>query len=116
MSEKLSERSIRKLQYHIFVCFNERAAGHPRGCCKSKNAEALLQAFKAEVASAGLAAQVRAQKSGCLDVCEWGAAVVVYPDGVWYGQLEVSDVPEIVKSHLVEGRPVERLRLTPREQ
>lgn len=110
------ERTIRKLKHHVFVCLNERPPGHARGCCKSKNAEALLQEFKSQVASAGLATEVRAQKSGCLDVCEWGAAVVVYPEGVWYGQLQVSDVAEIVKSHLMEGRPVERLRLTPREK
>jgi (2Fe-2S) ferredoxin len=102
---------VKKLDRHLFVCTNERPAGHPRGCCRSKGAEELLQAFKAEAARAGLGSQVRAQKAGCLDVCEYGASAVVYPDNVWYGAVTPADVAEIVKSHLVEGQPVERLRI-----
>ena len=50
-------------------------------------------------------------QAGCLDACSQGPAVVVYPEGVWYGHVKVEDVPEIVESHLVRGQPVERLRL-----
>jgi (2Fe-2S) ferredoxin len=101
----------KKLKRHVFVCTNERPDGHPRGCCKAKGSEALVGLFKEELKKRGLASEVRAQKSGCLDVCELGAALVVYPDGVWYGNVQASDVPEIVESHLIEGRPVERLRI-----
>jgi (2Fe-2S) ferredoxin len=103
--------TVRKLEHHVFVCTNERPAGHPRGCCKAKNAEELVTAFKKELASAGLAGQVRAQRAGCLDTCEWGASLVVYPDNVWYGKVSLDDVHEIVRDHLVGGRPVERLRI-----
>jgi (2Fe-2S) ferredoxin len=47
-----------------------------------------------------------------MDACAFGITVVVYPEGVWYGRVKLEDVEEIVQSHLVEGRPVERLRLT----
>jgi (2Fe-2S) ferredoxin len=102
---------VRKLRAHVFVCQNERPAGHPRGCCKARGSEELLQALKAEVAKAGLSGEIRAQKSGCLDTCEYGASVVVYPEGVWYGPVSAEDAPEIVREHLVGGRPVERLRI-----
>ncbi len=102
---------IKKLKAHIFVCTNERPVGHPKSCCKEKNAEDLIPLFKLELAQAGLAGDVRAQRAGCLDICEMGPSVVVYPDNVWYGKVQPSDVSEIVRAHLVEGKPVERLRI-----
>ena len=54
---------------------------------------------------------VRANASGCLDGCEEGAAVVIYPDNVWYGRVTVADVKEIVEQHVKLGHPVERLRM-----
>jgi (2Fe-2S) ferredoxin len=68
-------------------------------------------ALKAAIGEAGLAGLVRANAAGCLDACEHGASMVVYPEAVWYGGVTVADVEEIVQSHLVEGRPVERLRI-----
>jgi (2Fe-2S) ferredoxin len=100
-----------KLKAHIFVCTNERPPGHKRGCCKEKNSEELVQLFKQELSHAGIRKEVRAQKAGCLDTCEFGPAVVVYPDNVWYGNVKPEDVAEIVKSHIVEGKPVERLKI-----
>jgi (2Fe-2S) ferredoxin len=49
--------------------------------------------------------------SGCLDQCEHGPTVVVYPDAVWYGGVTPNDVDEIIESHIVNGKPVERLML-----
>ena len=60
---------------------------------------------------AGLGGKVRINKSGCLDQCEHGPTVVVYPEAVWYGGVKPEDAEEIVREHLVGGRPVERLRL-----
>jgi (2Fe-2S) ferredoxin len=54
---------------------------------------------------------VRINKAGCLDQCEHGPTVVVYPEAVWYGNVKPEDAAEIVQEHLVSGRPVERLRL-----
>jgi (2Fe-2S) ferredoxin len=103
--------TVKKLKHHVFVCLNERPSGHPRGCCRTKGAEEVLQTFKTAVSDAGLKSEVRAQKAGCLDTCEFGVSVVVYPDNVWYGGVTPKDVPEIVRSHLIEGQPVQRLRI-----
>lgn len=88
------------LDFHVFVCQNERPAGHPRGCCKERGSEALLQALKAEAARQGKTARLRIQKAGCLDVCESGPALVIYspsdPQGRWFGNVSLADVPEIV--------------------
>jgi (2Fe-2S) ferredoxin len=107
--EKMLAKGMAKLRSHIFVCTNERGADHPRGSCKPKNAEGLVQAFKETLAREGLRSEVRAQKAGCLDTCEYGPSVVVYPEGVWYGKVQLTDVSEIVQSHIKAGVPVARL-------
>lgn len=96
---------------HIFVCCNQRPADHPRGSCDPSADEHLQKAFKKVLADRGLNRRVRANKSGCLDQCEHGPTVVVYPDVVWYGGVTEADVAEIVDSHIAGGVPVERLRL-----
>jgi (2Fe-2S) ferredoxin len=102
-----------EFERHIFVCLNRRAPGHPRGCCAEKGSDAVRAAFKAALAEAGLKGRVRANEAGCLDQCEHGPTVVVYPEQVWYGFVKPEDVAEIVREHIVGGRPVERLRLPP---
>lgn len=101
---------MKKLCAHIFVCTNERPPGHPKGCCATKGSAQLVAALKEELANRRLLATVRAQKAGCLDACEQGPSIVVYPEGVWYAKVTPADVPEIVESHIVGGRPVERLK------
>lgn len=96
---------------HIFVCTNQRPEGHPRGCCDPENNAALQGKFKKALADHGLKGRVRANRAGCLDQCEHGPTVVVYPDNVWYGFVTSDDVAEIVESHIAGGVPVERLRL-----
>ena len=96
---------------HVFVCTNVRPEGHPRGCCSAKNSEAIRDAMKAAVAKRGLSRRIRINLAGCLDQCEHGPNIVVYPEGIWYGFVTLADVEEIVESHLVGGQPVERLRL-----
>lgn len=93
---------------HIFICCNTRPAGHPRGSCNPAGDDALQKAFKKAIAERGIA-RVRANKAGCLDQCEKGPSVVVYPDNVWYGKVTEADVTEIVEQHIVNGKPVQRL-------
>ncbi len=93
---------------HLFICTNERKDGS-RPCCGEARGLALVQAFKKELKDRGLQIHMRAQRTGCLDACETGPTVVVYPDGIFYGQVTPEDVREIVESHLVADRPVERL-------
>jgi (2Fe-2S) ferredoxin len=98
-----------RFRYHLFVCENRRPDGDPRGCCAAKGSLEIRQALRAELKRRGLAGVVRANAAGCLDACARGPSLVVYPEGVWYGGVSAADVPEIVESHLVNGRPVERL-------
>ncbi len=100
-----------RFERHVFVCENRRPEGHPRGCCAGRGGAEVKEALKAALKARGLQGRVRANSAGCLDACESGVAMVVYPDGVWYGHVTPADVPEIVESHLVGGRPVERLVL-----
>ncbi len=100
-----------KFEHHVFVCTNFREPGSPRGSCTTDGKSDLLPLFQGKVKEAGVKAVVRANKSGCLDQCEHGPTVVVYPEAVWYGFVTAADVDEIVQSHLVNGRPVERLVL-----
>ena len=93
---------------HLFICCNTREPGHSRGCCNPDGSDALHKAFKKALAERGVK-RVRANKSGCLDQCEKGPSVVVYPDAVWYGKVTEADVNEIVEQHILGGRPVTRL-------
>lgn len=95
-----------KFTSHIFVCCNQRDPGHPRGCCDPEGAEALREAFKAELKRRGLGPLVRANASGCLDQCELGPTVVIYPQEVWYGNVQIADVPRIVEETIIAGRVV----------
>jgi len=97
---------------HIFFCLNQRDDAS-RPCCASHDAERLQGYAKQRIKQLGLAGpgQVRVNKAGCLDRCELGPVAVVYPEGVWYTFVDEQDIDEIVDSHLVNGKPVERLRL-----
>lgn len=94
---------------HVFICTNRRPDGHPKGSCAQKGSEELRGRFKQALANRGLAKEIRANAAGCLDTCEHGCSVVVYPEGVWYGRVQLDDVDEIIEEHLVNGRPVQRL-------
>ena len=93
----------------MFVCINERPADHPKGCCKAKGGVEVRDQLKKELAARGISKLVRANNAGCLDQCEHGVSVVVYPEQVWYGHVTVEDIPEIIDKHLVGGEVVERL-------
>jgi (2Fe-2S) ferredoxin len=100
-----------KYDKHVFICTNQRAPGEKQSCGEQHGLE-LVKEFKKIIKQKGLNVTIRAQKAGCLDVCELGPALVVYPEGIFYGSVTVSDVPEIVDEHLVNNRPVDRLRLS----
>jgi (2Fe-2S) ferredoxin len=98
-------------QRHVFVCINERPADHPKGCCKAKGGVEVRDRLKSELTARGISKLVRANNAGCLDQCEHGVTVVVYPEQVWYGGVTVDDIPEIVDKHLIGGEAVERLMI-----
>jgi len=96
---------------HVFVCENRRAQDDPRGCCAAKDSSAIRERLKVLAKNAGLRGRVRINNAGCLDQCEHGPTIVVYPEAVWYGHVTLDDVDEIFTSHVLGGKPVERLRL-----
>lgn len=99
--------------HHVFFCCNQREAGHPRGCCNDKGATRVRDYAKQRVKELKLAGpgQVRINQAGCLDRCELGPCLVVYPEGIWYRYENERDVDEIVEKHLRGGEPVTRLLL-----
>ena len=100
---------------HVFLCTNNRGAGAERPSCNQCGSAALREYAKNRVKELGLAGQgkVRINASGCLDRCEQGPALVVYPEGTWYTYVDEEDLDEIIDQHLVEGRVVERLLIKP---
>jgi (2Fe-2S) ferredoxin len=97
---------------HVFACVNERPEGHPRGSCKARGAIPLRNYMKLRAGELGLT-HVRINQAGCLDRCELGPVVVIYPEGIWYAPRTHDDIDEILDSHLKQGRRVERLMLLP---
>lgn len=98
-------------KHHVFFCCNQRAAGET--CCNSRGASEMQTYAKDRIAKLGLKGRgkVRINKAGCLDRCDEGPVLVVYPDNVWYTYLDKEDIDEIIDEHLVHGRVVDRLRL-----
>ncbi len=98
---------------HIFFCTNDRGAGSERPSCNQCGSAQLRDYAKKRMKDLGLTGEgkVRVNTSGCLDRCEQGPACVVYPEAVWYTYIDESDIDEIIDSHLIGGKPVERLKI-----
>lgn len=98
-------------KYHVFFCTNQRTDG--RASCNDCGAQAMRDYAKARVKEAGLAGKggVRINSAGCLDRCDEGPVIVIYPEGTWYSYVDQEDIDEIINTHLKNGRPVDRLRL-----
>jgi (2Fe-2S) ferredoxin len=99
-------------EHHVFFCLNRRDSTE-RQSCAACGSEQLQEYAKRRVKSLGLAGagRVRINKAGCLDRCEEGPVLVIYPEGTWYTYIDESDIDEIIDSHLVQGKVVERLLL-----
>ena len=95
---------------HVFVCTNRREPGHPRGSCADKGSEHLRDYMKSRARELGIKG-IRVNSAGCLDRCELGPSVVIYPEGVWYSCATKEDIDEVLQTHLVKGDRVERLML-----
>lgn len=95
---------MQKPQYHIFLCNSFRMSGEPQGFCNKSGTPQFLQYVEEEILDRGLDAMVSA--TGCLKVCDRGPAMVIYPAGWWYGELDEGKIDEILDA-LEEGNPVE---------
>ncbi len=98
-------------QHHVFFCTNQRKNGE--ACCNDHGAADLRTYAKDRVKSLAerIPDRVRINIAGCLDRCELGPVLVVYPEGVWYTYVDREDIDEIIEEHLIHGRTVERLKI-----
>ena len=96
-------------KHHLFFCLNERSNGE--NCCAQHNAFELFTFAKNRIKELGLsgAGKIRVNKAGCLDACNLGPVMVIYPEGTWYTFIDTDDIEEIIQSHLIKGKSVERL-------
>ena len=95
---------------HVFVCTNQRSAGEKRSCGESHGLS-LVAEFKKQLKEKARHMTVRANRSGCLGICDFGPTVAIYPSGEFYVGVQLSDVGEIVDSHILNGKPEQRLLL-----
>lgn len=98
-------------KHHVFFCLNQREDG--AACCAQHQSEEMQQYAKARIKELGLNGRdkVRINKAGCMDRCDEGPCIAVYPEGIWYTYVDHHDIDEIIDSHLVNGRVVDRLRI-----
>jgi nitrite reductase/ring-hydroxylating ferredoxin subunit/(2Fe-2S) ferredoxin len=92
---------------HVFVCTSGET------CPAQGDVEGYVKFLRAGVQKAGRQVDVRVNKAGCFSQCGHGPMVVVYPEDVWYAGVQPSDLEDILASHILGGRPVERLRYNP---
>lgn len=94
---------------HVFVCLNERDPGHPKGSCKHRGAEEVFRVLKEGASRAGLGADIRINRSGCMEHCAHGPTVVVYPEAVWYRLRSADDAALVLREHIIGGNVVHHL-------
>lgn len=98
-------------KYHVFICTSCRINGVQKGFCYSKGSVNLVQRFMEEIEDRGLSGDVVVNNTGCFGICDKGPIVVVYPEGVWYGNVTDEDVTRIFDEHFEEGTPVKDLMI-----
>jgi len=97
---------------HVFFCTNQREDGST--CCNNRGAQKMRDYVKDKVKALGLSDQhnkIRINSAGCMDRCDEGPVLVIYPEGIWYTYVDESDLDEIIEEHLKHGRIVERLKI-----
>ena len=96
---------------HVFFCMNQREDGRP--CCAERGAAIAQKHDKRRIKELGLngKGKIRINQAGCLDRCDEGPVLVIYPEGTWYTYVDTSDIDDIIDSHLVGGKVVDRLKI-----
>jgi (2Fe-2S) ferredoxin len=92
---------------HVFVCTSGDT------CPMQADTEKFVKTLRAGVQQANRQADVRINKAGCFSQCGHGPMMVFYPENVWYGGVQESDLKEIFESHIRDGKPVARLVYDP---
>ena len=97
-------------ELHIFVCTNERKSSEKLSCGEAHGLE-LVAEFKKQLKDSDVKIKTRANRSGCLGICDFGPTVAIYPEGTFYVNVKKGDVKEIVESHIIKKQVLERLVL-----
>ncbi len=100
-----------KLKHHIFVCTSCRINGQQKGLCYSKESVEVIQRLIEAIEDHNLSSEVMITNTGCFGICNQGPIMVVYPEGIWYGAVTEEDIDKIVEQHIINGLPVEELRI-----
>lgn len=97
--------------HHVFMCTNQRDDASQ--CCAQCGAQGMRDYLKGRSKALGISGKggVRINTAGCLDRCDQGPVLVIYPEAVWYTYVDREDLDEILQEHLINGRVVDRLRL-----
>lgn len=100
---------------HLFLCTNQKSP--EKKCCATAGGLPFFEHLKAKLVELKLygPGKFRVSKSGCLGRCGLGPCLVIYPEGVWYTYTSFEDIDEIIVTHLVNGRTVERLLINSTE-
>ncbi|OCN00073.1 2Fe-2S ferredoxin [Clostridium sp. W14A] len=98
-------------KHHIFVCTSSRINGTQKGFCCTKDSAAVARRFQEEIEERELEGEVTVTNTGCFGLCEKGPVVVVYPEGVWYGNVTPDDVETIMEQHIEGDEPVQSLMI-----
>jgi (2Fe-2S) ferredoxin len=96
---------------HVFVCTQSRPPGHPRGSCTEKGAGDVMGEFGQQFEQKGLWGKYLLTSTGCIGACDAGPVVLVYPEGIMYGNVTPADVTAIIDEHLLGNTPIERLKV-----
>ena len=95
---------MKTFKKHILVCTSEKPLH-----CAELGGLLLLQEFRKQVNERNLQNDFYVTKTGCTDQHSCGPTIIIYPDGIWYKEVKLSDIAEIIESHLLNGKIVERL-------
>jgi sirohydrochlorin ferrochelatase/(2Fe-2S) ferredoxin len=91
----------RRLTKHVLVCGNVD--------CAERGSIALISSLRRSLKITGYERDIRVTRTGCMGRCGEGPTVAVYPDGIWYREVQESDAAEFVEEHLIHDRLVARL-------
>ena len=105
------DNSMSLYQYHVFVCTNKREEG--KQSCHQCDAQGARDYMKKRCKELGIHGHQknRINTAGCLDRCEQGPVIVIYPEEIWYTYIDKEDLDEIIEEHLINGKVVERLKI-----